>query len=88
MRQVEVTRSTQKETGAVYYYNVHLEAFKVDTVTGSFHQFAQAGEGGCMSVVAVVELDDGSIVTPVTEAVRFIKEAPVAPVAAGEPEDY
>lgn len=36
-----------------------------------FHQFAQEGNGGETYVVAVVELDDGSVTTVALNALRF-----------------
>ena len=73
MRKVIVQKSINKEDESrQYWYKINSPLYKNSEVVGSYHQFAQEMDEGCMSVVAVVELADGSIITPHVSAIRFI----------------
>jgi hypothetical protein len=71
MRRVLVFKNTQKrdESGAIQ--NVQVSDF-----TGTFHQFAQEADGeGQSNPVAIVERDDGSVVTVYCHFIQFIDRA-------------
>lgn len=73
MRAVLVTRSTHKTVKSIkYYYEVKDSNYLVDTIEGKFHQFMQWSDNGSMDVVAIVELADGTIITPLVSSIRFI----------------
>ena len=68
MRRVEVFKWTQErdESGA-------LRNRKVHDFDGAFHQFAQEADGeGQTNPVAIVECDDGAVVTVYAPMVQFL----------------
>jgi hypothetical protein len=76
MRRVLVFKNIQKRDDAGVMRNVQVSDF-----TGTFHQFAQEADGeGQSNPVAIVERDDGSVVTVYCGLVQFIDRARFAGV--------
>lgn len=72
MRKVIVDCSIYIPTERLYYWKYTGENYRNYTVTGVFHQFMQEIDEGSMFVVAVVELEDGKVITPPVGAITFI----------------